>query len=75
MIAEAYLRADFGEAFEAKFGTGIPETLNGNHRVLVVGSVIDSSSDCGARCRRVGPFGGLMEPLWNHTAAPGRNQG
>lgn len=44
-IAEAYLRTDFASAFEAKFGTDLPETLNGDHRVLIVGSLIDPSSE------------------------------
>lgn len=44
-IADAYLGGDFGGAHEAKFGTDVPETLNGDHRVLIVGSVIDPSSE------------------------------
>lgn len=44
-IAETYLGVPFGGAFEAKFGTDVPETLNGDHRVLIVGSVIDPSSE------------------------------
>lgn len=44
-IAETHLGADFGTAFAAKFGTDVPETVNGDHRVLIVGSVIDSSSE------------------------------
>lgn len=44
-IAETHLGGDFGTAFEAKFGTDVPETLNGDHRVLIVGSVIDPSSE------------------------------
>jgi hypothetical protein len=44
-IAEGYLGADFGGAFESRFGVDVPETLNGDHRVVVVGSVIDSSSE------------------------------
>lgn len=30
---------------EAKYGTDAPETLNGDHRVLIVGSMIDASSE------------------------------
>lgn len=44
-IAKEYLSADFGAVFEGKFGSDVPETLNGDHRVLIVGSVIDPSSD------------------------------
>ena len=38
-IAKEYLSADFGAVFEGKFGSDVPETLNGDHRVLIVGSV------------------------------------
>jgi endonuclease NucS-like protein len=44
-IAEGYLSADFESAFEAKFGEDLPETLNGDHRVVIVGSLIDASSE------------------------------
>lgn len=44
-IAEGYLETDLGDTFESKFGTDVPETLNGDHRVLIVGSVIDPSSE------------------------------
>ena len=44
-IAEAHLGTDFGSVFENKFGTDVPETLNGDHRIVIVGSVIDSSSE------------------------------
>jgi hypothetical protein len=44
-IAEAYLGADFAGALEANFGADAPETLNSDHRVLIVGSVIDPSSE------------------------------
>jgi hypothetical protein len=43
-IATNYLGA-FETAFTTKFGTDLPETLNGDHRVLVVGSEIDASSE------------------------------
>jgi Endonuclease NucS len=36
---------DFESAFRAKFGVELPETLNEDHRILVVGSEIDSSSE------------------------------
>jgi len=44
-IAGEYLDADLEAAFRAKFGADLPETLNGDHRVLVVGSEIDASSE------------------------------
>jgi Endonuclease NucS len=44
-IADAYLSGAFAGAFETKFGADVPETLNGDHRVLIVGSVIDPSSE------------------------------
>ncbi len=44
-IAEGHLGTDFGSAFESKFGTDLPETLNGDHRVVIVGSLIDASSE------------------------------
>jgi hypothetical protein len=44
-IGDAYLTGDFAGAYETKFGADVPETLNGDHRVLVVGSAIDQSSE------------------------------
>ena len=45
-IAEAYLRnSGFAQAFRNRFGTDVPETLNGDHRMLVVGAQIDESSE------------------------------
>jgi hypothetical protein len=44
-IAGNYLPEDFESAFKAKFGQELPETLNEDHRILVVGSEIDSSSE------------------------------
>ncbi len=44
-IANNYLPSDFETAFRAKFGSDLPETLNGDHRILIVGSEIDSSSE------------------------------
>jgi hypothetical protein len=45
-IADSYLGADGLEgAFRARFQADVPETLNGSHRILVVGSVNDSSSE------------------------------
>jgi len=43
-IANNYPPSDFETAFRAKFGSDLPETLNGDHRILIVGSEIDSSS-------------------------------
>jgi Endonuclease NucS C-terminal domain len=44
-IANSYLAGDFEAVFAMKFGSDLPETLNSDHRVLVVGSDIDSSSE------------------------------
>jgi hypothetical protein len=45
-IAEAYLgEGNFEEAFRHQFDAEVPETLNSNHSMLVVGSGIDASSE------------------------------
>ena len=45
-IADAYLaETGFDQAFREQFGTDVPETLNGDHRLLVVGSQIDDSTE------------------------------
>jgi hypothetical protein len=47
-IADRYLGSlgsGFAEAFRNRFGTETPELLNGDHRMLVVGSQIDDSSE------------------------------
>jgi hypothetical protein len=44
-IGNDYLATGFETAFRTHFGTDPPETLNGDHRVLVVGAEIDSSSE------------------------------
>jgi hypothetical protein len=45
-IADAYLRdLGFAQTFRKRFGTEVPETLNSDHRMLVVGSRIDASSE------------------------------
>lgn len=45
-IAEAYLgEGGFEEAFRQRFGTELPETLNSDHSMLIVGSSIDPSSE------------------------------
>jgi len=45
-IAEAYLgQGKFEETFKQRFGEDLPETLNENHRLLVVASKIDPSSE------------------------------
>jgi hypothetical protein len=45
-IAEAHLgEGGFEEAFRRRFGTELPETLNGSHSMLIVGSHIDASSE------------------------------
>jgi Endonuclease NucS len=45
-IAEDYLgRGKFEEAFTRRFSTELPEILNENHRLLIVASEIDASSE------------------------------
>ena len=45
-IAEGYLeKTGFQQEFRNTFGTDLPETLNGDHRILIVGSQIDASSE------------------------------
>ncbi len=45
-IAQAYLGdGEFEDAFRRQFGVDVPETLNGDHRILIVGSRIDASSE------------------------------
>ena len=45
-IAQAYLGdVSFEAAFRNSFGVDVPELLNGDHRILVVGSMIDASSE------------------------------
>jgi Endonuclease NucS C-terminal domain len=44
-IANEHLEAGFESAFRTTFGIDVPETLNGDHRVLVVGSEIDAGSE------------------------------
>jgi endonuclease NucS-like protein len=51
-VADAYLDADLESEFRAKFDAELPETVNADHRVLVVGSHIDSA---GSRSSRATP--------------------
>jgi hypothetical protein len=44
-IANSHLGQDFETAFRARFGTELPDTLNAHHRMLIVGSEIDASSE------------------------------
>ena len=45
-IADKYLtERGFEQAFRDCFGSDVPETLNGDHRLLVVGSRIDDSTE------------------------------
>lgn len=45
-IAERYLPgADLSLAFRERFGMDLPETVNGDHRIVVVGAKIDPSSE------------------------------
>jgi hypothetical protein len=44
-IADAHLGAGFVSAFTEKFGSDLPETLNGDRRILIVGSEVDASSE------------------------------
>jgi len=43
--ASDYLDSDLEDAFRTKFGLDLPESLNADHRMLVVGSEIDASSE------------------------------
>ncbi|MGF1524907.1 MAG: hypothetical protein ACFBSF_21485 [Leptolyngbyaceae cyanobacterium] len=45
--AETYFNQrnqEFRDAFQSKFGTEIPDVINAQHRILIVGSEIDSST-------------------------------
>lgn len=45
-IAEAHLgEGGFEKAFQNRFGSELPQTLNSNHRMLIVASSIDPSSE------------------------------
>lgn len=46
-LAAAYFggRESLDQAFQRRFGQPLPETINGTHRMLVVGSKIDDSSE------------------------------
>jgi hypothetical protein len=45
-IAQRYLKnSDLQDAFRKRFGEDLPETLNGEHRMLIVGTQIDGSSE------------------------------
>lgn len=45
-IADKYLQeGGFEQTFRSRFGADVPETLNGDHRLLVVGSRIDDSTE------------------------------
>ena len=50
-IADTYLgEGSFAEAFRRQFDAEVPETLNSNHSMLVVGSGIDASSERIIKC-------------------------
>lgn len=44
-IAQEYLGQPLEQAFRSSFGTDLPELLNADHRILIVGSMIDASSE------------------------------
>lgn len=44
-IATQYLNQPFEKAFQNKFGIELPDTLNSNHRIIIVASKIDPSSE------------------------------
>lgn len=44
-LANEYLKSPLEEAFKKQFGEELPEVLNENHKMLIVGSEIDSSSE------------------------------
>jgi hypothetical protein len=44
-IADEYLASDLETEFRRKFGSDLPETLNGDHRIVIVASELDESSE------------------------------
>jgi hypothetical protein len=44
-IYRRYKGADLGEAYQERFGTALPETLNDEHRLTIVASALDASSE------------------------------
>jgi hypothetical protein len=44
-IASKHLGRELDDVFRERFGVDLPETLNADHRMLVVGSEIDASSE------------------------------
>jgi hypothetical protein len=44
-IAAAELRTSLDDGFAKKFGVELPDTLNSDHRILVVGTEIDAASE------------------------------
>jgi hypothetical protein len=45
IIASAYLKKPLAEAFEERFHTALPENINTSHRMLIVASELDDSSE------------------------------
>ena len=45
ILAESYLNNSLDEAFNAKFGEDLPETLNESHRSLIVAEAMDASTE------------------------------
>jgi hypothetical protein len=44
-IAEDYLKGRLAEKFSIRFGTTLPEAINADHRMLIVASELDDSSE------------------------------
>jgi hypothetical protein len=44
-IANQYLNQPFGDVFQNKFGIELPESINSNHKIVVVASKIDQKSE------------------------------
>ncbi|MFL5245255.1 MAG: hypothetical protein ACJ8FY_24405 [Gemmataceae bacterium] len=44
-IAQDYLKKPLVEAFQEKFGTSLPEVINNDHRIVIVASELDDSSE------------------------------
>ena len=44
-IADAHIDGGLDQAFNDKFGEELPEAVNADHRILVVGSEVDSSTE------------------------------
>ena len=44
-LAQEYLKKPLGEAFQGRFETSLPELINNDHRIVIVASELDDSSE------------------------------